>query len=338
VSGRAVKTSSPRRAGLGLTIAVLALLTLAPGSLEAGSPAAALQFSHLPTRAVAGHAVSITVTRARAGALCSLGVSYGRDVGQSGLSPKAAVDGFASWSWTIPSTVQANVARLNVACAGSKKLSAKLLVVGGLIPPRMSVEKDGFSLRTSSSGSTDVSYGVVIRNNSPNADALNVNVLVNFVLADDHLLGSTSATIPVIAAGSTYNLGSNFAFPAAAPIARLEIVMQVGGSTRHAGHPPALDNVVIEPSLYDKGWLSDVAGEVINNDPSLMLQRTAFSVVILDSAGNVLGGGSGSSNGALPPGTRMVFKLMSGGFRDILVEKAASVLVTATPTWGPPAS
>jgi hypothetical protein len=81
-----------------------------------------------------------------------------------------------------------------------------------------------------------------------------------------------------------------------------------------------------------------VAGEVINNDPALLLQSTQYSAVIFDSAGNVLGGGSGSTSGTLPPGTRMVFKLNGGGFRDIPVEKAATVLVSAIPTWQRPAS
>lgn len=330
------KVPGRRQAVLGLMVTVVGLL-LAPTSLEAGDPAA-LQFSHLPGRAIAGQAVSVTVSRARAGALCSLAVNYAKDAGQSGLQPKTAVGGLASWSFTIPSSIQANVAKLSAACAGSKKISGRLLVVGGLIPPRLSIEKDGFTPRVSTSGSTDISYGIIVRNHSPNADALNVNVLINFVLSNDHLLGTTSASIPLIPAGSTYALGGNFGFPAAAPIARLEIVMQVGGSQRHAAHPPALDNVVIEPSLSDKSWVSDVAGEVINNDPSLTLQTTQFSAVILDSAGNVLGGGSGSTYGALPPGTRMVFKLTGGGFGDIPIEKAASALVTATPTWQTPAT
>jgi hypothetical protein len=320
---------------LGLIVAVVGLL-FAPASLEAGDPAA-LQFSHLPGRAIAGQAVSVTVARARAGALCSLAVSYAKQAGP-GLQSKTAVDGLASWSFTIPDSVQANVAKLSAACAGSKKISGRLLVVGSLIPPRLSIDKDGFSVRVSSLGNSDASYGVVVRNHSPNADALNVNVLVNFVLSNDHLLGSTSTTIPVIAAGTSYALGGNLSFPAAAPIARLEIVMQVGGSQRHAGHSPALDNIAIEPSVYDKSWVGDVAGEVINNDPSLTLQTTQYSAVILDSAGNVLGGGSGSTYGALPPSTRMVFKLTGGGFGDIPVEKAASVLVSATPTWQRPAS
>ena len=324
-----------RRAALSSAAAVLGLLTLAPSSLEAGAPAAAaLHFSQLPGRAVAGQSVTVAVARAREGARCALAVSYGQTT-QPGLSPATATNGGVSWSWTIPQTVQADRAKLTVACAGSKKISAGLLVVGSLIAPRMSVEKDGFSVRTSTSGSADVSYGIIIRNHSPNADAQNVNVLVNFVLANNHLLGSASASVPLIPAASNYALGGNLGFPGAAPIARLEVVIRVGSTNRHLGHPPALANIVIEPSHYDQGWVGDVAGEVINNDPHLILERTQYSAVILDAAGNIIGGGSGSAFGAaaLPPGTRQVFKLSGSGFKDIPMQQAASAIVSAIPTW-----
>ena len=326
-----------RRSGLGFLIAVLGLLTLAPASLEAGDPATALQFSKLPTRAIAGQAVTVRIARAPAGAQCSLDVKYAKDPTKPALTPKTAVDGLAAWTWTIPDTVQANFATLRAACEGSRAISSKLLIVGGLIPPKMTVLKDGYSIRPASYGSgTDVSYGILIKNASPNADAMNVNVLVNFVLADDHLLGSASASVPLIPAGSTYALGNDMGFPGAAPITRLEIVIQVGGTARHSGHPPALDNVVIEPSLTDQGWVGDVAGEVINNDPKQTLSSVQFSAVILDGAGNVLGGGNGSTYSKLPPGTREVFKLASGAFRDIPADKAATVIVSAVPTWQSP--
>lgn len=329
-------TSERHRAALASVFGLVAVLTLPPTSHAAGAPASAgLRFHNLPARAVAGQSVTVGIARARAGARCALAVKYGPGAGQDGLQPAIAVNGGASWSWKIPDTVQANRAKLTVSCAGSKRISTNLLVVGSLIPPRMSVVKDGFSVRTSTLG-TDASYGVIIRNHSPNADALNVSVLVNFVLANDHLLGSTSSTIPVIPAGTDYNLGGNLGFPGAAPIARLEVVIQVGATNRHSSHPPALDNIVIEPSSYDQGWVGDIAGEVINNDAHSILSSVQYSAVILDAAGNVLGGGTGSTFGsALPPGTRVVFKLSSGGFRDISLEKAATVQVSATPTWQP---
>jgi hypothetical protein len=247
----------------------------------------------------------------------------------------SAIAGRASWSWTIPDSAQADVANLAAVCGASERVSGKLLIVGSLIPPRMAVVKDGFSVRSRSSQGSEVSYGVILRNESLNADALNVTVLINFVLSDDHLLGSTSVAVPSIAAGSSYALGSNFSFPGAAPIARLEIVVQVGAEARHAGHAPALDNVVIEPSIFDQGWVGDVAGELINNDTTLALQNAQLSAVVLDAAGNFIGGGNGSTYYPLPPDTRMVFKLASG-FGDIPVDKAASVIVSAIPTWQHP--
>jgi hypothetical protein len=329
-------TFSGRRTAAGLAFAVACLLTLAPASFEASAPAAtALRFGKLPGRALAGQAVTVAVERARPGARCSLAVSYGRSA-QTGIAPAIAANGGASWTWTIPQTVQANRAKLTVACSGSKRITAGLLVVGSLVPPRMSVEKDGFSVRTSTTGSSDASYGVIIRNHSPNADAENVSVLVNFVLANDHLLGSTSSTISSIPANSSYALGGSLGFPGAAPIARLEVVIHVGATNRHTGHPPALDNIVVEPSPYEQSWVGDVAGEVINNDPHQMLQSTSYSAVVLDAAGNILGGGSGQTYGpSLPPGTREVFKLTSGGFKDIPVQPGLTAIVSATPTWQP---
>ena len=308
-------------------------LVFASASFGAGERPTTLQFTRLPARAVAGQSVSVGVASGKANAQCALAVKYANGALQSGLGRKVAVDGQLSWTWTIPVATQASTAHLNVAC-GTKKISGKMLVVGGLSPAKLSVVSDGYTAKPASFGNgSDVSFGVIIKNSSTTTDATGVNVTVNFVLADDHLLGTKSESIPMIPAGSTYNLGDNMSFPGSAPIARLEIVMQVGGTQPHSGHPPALDNIVIEPDVNNPGWLGDVAGEVINNDPTRTLSSVQFSAVILDGSGNVIGGANGSSYGTIPAGTRVVFKLTSGGIGDIPTINASSVLVTATPTW-----
>lgn len=307
--------------------------------MGAGAAPATLTFSPRPARAVAGQSVTLGISNAKRGSLCSLAVGYGKSGAQAGLTPKpAATNGRATWSWSIPDTVQANFANVVAKCDGAKKLQTKLLIVGALVPAKMEVVKDGFTVHTPQFGGADVSYGVLIKNTSPNADAQNVNVLVNFVLANDHLLGSQSTTIPLVAAGTTYALGNDFGFPGLAPIARLEVVIQVGGTARHTGHPPAVQNVVIEPTTDGKDTVGDVAGEVVNNDQSLTLTNTNFSAVLLDASGNVLGGGSGGSYGALPPGTRQVFKLTGQGFTAVAMSKAASVVISAIPSWQRPSS
>jgi hypothetical protein len=97
-----------------------------------------------------------------------------------------------------------------------------------------------------------------------------------------------------------------------------------------------MDHIAIEPSTYDQGWVGGVAGELINNDTRLTLQNAQFSAVVFDAAGNVLGGSSGLSYSPLPPGTRILFRLSGGGLGDISVDKAASVMISAIPTWKQP--
>jgi hypothetical protein len=327
----------PQRSRAALcTGAALASLVLASGSFEARAPAStSLVFIRLPGRAVAGQNVTVAVGRAHNGSTCTLDVRYGPAGTQPGLAPQMASNGGVSWTWKIPDTVQANRAALIATCKGSKKVTGGVLVVGGLIPPNLSVEKDGYSIRVNPSGSSDASYGVMIQNHSPNADATNVTVLVNFVMADDHLIGSSSTNVKLIPAGTTYALGGSLSFAGAAPVARLEVVIQVGATVRHTGHPPVVDNPVIENSAFDPAWVADVAGEVIDNDPTQTLASVQYSIVVFDSAGNILGGGNGSSFGAkLPPNTREVFKV-SNGFRAIPYQKAASTMISATPTWQP---
>jgi hypothetical protein len=325
-----VKTLPPLRAALAASAVALACASTSAG---AGERPAALEFTQLPKRAIAGQSVTVTVASGKANAKCALAVKYANGVPQSGLGSKIAVDGQLSWSWTIPTTAQAATAHVNVAC-GAKKISGRLLVVGSLAPARLSVVNDGFSVKPASYGSgNDVNFGVIIKNSSTTTDALNVTVNVNFVLADDHLLGTKTESISEIPAGQTYDLGDDLSFPGAAPIARLELVMQVGSTQPHTGHALALDNVVIEPNTTNSAWVNDIAGEVINNDPVKGLQSVTYSAVILDGAGNVIGGANGSSYGSIPAGTRVVFKLTSGGVGDVAMSQAASVLVTATPAW-----
>jgi hypothetical protein len=302
-------------------------------AVGAAASAPRLHFVSPPLRVIAGNPVTVAVSGGASKAPCTLAVRYADGSHQQGLHAAPLLAGKAIWSWIVPDTAQAGVARMTSSCPSTAKAGASFLVVGSLVPPRISVEKDGFSVRTRLSGTDDVSYGVLLKNQSSNADAKNVSVLVNFVLASGRLLGSTSSIVPVLPAGSTYPLGGNLSFPGAAPIARLEVVIQVGAHARHAGRAPALDSVVIEPSTYDPGWVGDVAGEVINNDGSLVLQRAQLSAVILDADGNVLGGGSGMTSAALPPGTRVVFKLTGTSFSDIPFARAASVVVIAVPTW-----
>jgi hypothetical protein len=317
-------------------------LALATGGLVLAASAATasrprVDFVQTPERVVKGNAITAGVA-APAGALCSLSVRYAGGSRQKGLQPTHAVGGRASWSWTVGLHTKAGAARMTASCGRAGRAVRTLIVVGQLVPPRIAVLKDGFSVRPHDYGAgSDVSYGVILRNSSPNADAVNVNVLVNFVLGNSKLLGSQSTNISLLRAGSTYALGTSMTFPGAAPIVRLEVVVQVGDKQAATRRQPAIANVVIEPDQSKPQFLGDVAGEVINTDARMTLQNAQLSAVVLDKDGNVVGGGNGGLFFQLPSGTRAVFKLTSG-FGAVPTAKAASTVVSVVPTWKQPGS
>src|SRR5207247_9927770 len=141
-------------------------------------------------------------------------------------------------------------------------------------------------------------------NDSQQFDATKVYVLINFVMADNHALGTTTTTINAIQAGGTYALGGELTFPGAAPIQRLEVVIQVGGQSRPQLRLPAPANIHVVPDLYDPAWVDSVEGELVNGQPSLGLQNCQLSAHIPDEAGHALGGGRGCPPATPPPARR----------------------------------
>jgi hypothetical protein len=319
-------------------IAAAALLSL-PLSAQAltyggaAGSAGRTTFSVFPARALQGKEVTIGVAT-RAGATCQLSVRYAGGERQTGLPRMNAVGGRAVWRWTVPEAATAGTARVVTSCGRAGTATRTLLVVGSLIAPKITVVQKGFSIRTRPYGGSSVSYGLLLKNESPNADALRVNVMVNFVMPDDHLIGTDAHIVPVLPAGVTYAYGGILRFPAGAPVARLEVVIQVGDRQRRAKQQPALAGVRLLPSLGEPAWIGEVDGEVINDHPTLTLRNTTLSAVVFDAAGNIIGGGTGSAFATLPPGTRQIFKLTSG-FDAIPSLNAASVQVSALGTYGP---
>src|SRR5207302_3927 len=82
------------------------------------------------------------------------------------------------------------------------------------------------------------------------------------------------------------------------------IVVDIGRRQKHALKMAPISNIYIEPSVFEPAWVGAVDGEVSNASSSLVLQNTSLSTVLFDSAGNVLGGGSGFAGASLPPGAR----------------------------------
>jgi hypothetical protein len=225
---------------------------------------------------------------------------------------------------------------MTATCGRARKTRA-LVVVGNIIPRRISVVQRGWTARPGRSRGTDVTYGVVLQNEAPDRAAVNVTVLVNFVDAQNRLFGSATSRVAFVAAGSKFALGDFLSFPAMAPIAKLEVVIQVGGWTRQAAAPVSVANLRVFEAENDAGWGGSLEGELINDHPLLILQRASLSAVVFDIEGNVIGGAHGSVSASLPPGGRVFFKLTSG-LRQVPYDRAHSVLVSIEARYVQPGS
>ena len=299
---------------------------------SASGRAEGVHFIAGPSRVVQGNEVVLTVGVSPAGARCSLSVRYKSGAKQRGLPVVAAAGGRATWKWKVPRAVQPGPARVTVSCAGAGSTSRTLMVIGQVIPARISVVKSGWSVRNFPYGGSAVSYGVILANESPQRDALDVKLLVNFVMEDNRLIGSSTERISDIAAGTQHAVGGELSFPGGAPIARLEVTVTVGRSGPATHVKPGISSVRILPNPHDFAWCGSVEGEVQNDHPTRTVRTVELSTVVFDAEGNVIGGGSGFGVSSLPPAARMFFKI-TNGMRPIPLGRAASALVSIVPKY-----
>ena len=317
------------RLALGLG-AALCTVVLAGQALAATGT---VRFVSMPHTASPGGRVSATIAVSPKKATCRLTIRYPGAPAQASLALHKTRSGRLTWQWAIPAGTKVGLALVTANCAGAGVKTRTLAIVAVAQTVKISVVKSGYTIRNRSTGGADVSYGLLLQNESATDDASSVSVLVNFVMADGKLLGSASRVVTTIPAGAVYAFGADVNFPGAAPITKLEVVTTVGRHETHTPvHIPALANVGLEPGQFDPGYVGKVVGEVVNDDPTLVLRSATVSAVVLDAAGNILGGGQGSVFAPLQPGTREVFNIVSG-VTPIPWPSAASSIVSVTPNY-----
>jgi hypothetical protein len=305
-------------------------------AVPASARSTGVGFTFVSKKVVQGEEGHVSVRVRPSGSTCTLTVRYQGGTKQNGIGAAVATGGRAAWTWKVPTDVQAGPATATVRCGRAGATTHSLIIVGRLVEPKITVLKQGFTTRPNPSIGTRLSYGVILHNDSTSKDALDVSVQVNFVMGDNNLLGTDTQHIG-IPAGGDYALGRMVSFPAAAPITRLEVVIQVMKYAAPSLHGPALANMHFVPQLFDTSWLGSIEGEIQNTDPELFLQSATLSAVVFDADGNVIGGGTGFAFQLLPPGAREFIKLTTG-LDPIPIDKAASAIVSVTSTWKQPGS
>jgi hypothetical protein len=292
--------------------------------------ASGIRFVDGAHRVVQGNELSMTVSVSPGGVRCSAAVRYKGGKTQN-LPSVTAAGGRASWKWKVARETAPGPARAYVSCGSAGRASRAFTVIGAVLPPTIHVVKSGWSVRPFAAGAL-VSYGVILANESQQRDALDVKVLVNFVMSDNRLIGSATTRVSDITAGSQHAMGGELLFQGGAPIARLEVVVVTGGGGPKSTLFPGLSAVRVVPSPIEPQWAGAVEGEVQNDSPTKSLQQAELSSVVLDADGNVIGGGNSFAAAPLPPSSRMFFKI-SNGMRAIPASKAASALVSVVPTY-----
>jgi hypothetical protein len=315
-----------------LPLAVVAALGVAAFAGAANGRAQGVTFTAGPSRVVQGNPATFTVHVSPAGARCALSVRYKSGARQKGLSTVTAAGGIASWTWTVPRLVQTGRTRVTVSCSGAGRASRTMTVIGQVLPPKIDIVQTGYSIRPYPYGGTGVSWGAILANRSKTQDALDVEVLCNMVMADNRLIGTATAHISDIAADSKHPIGGELNFPAGAPVARLEMVVKIGKGGPVTRWKPGVSFLRVEPGTFEPDWAGEIDGEVQNDNPTKTIQFVELSGVVLDGAGNILGGGTGFGVATLPPSARMVLRITTG-MRPIPFGKAASAMVVAVPTY-----
>jgi hypothetical protein len=313
----------------------LALATVVAVAVFAGAASGRAQgvaFTAGPERVVQGSPATFSVSVSPAGARCSLSVRYKSRARQKGLKTVTAAGGVATWTWIVPKHVQPGVTHVTASCSGAGRATRTMTVIGQVLPPKIDVVQNGFSVRSFPYGGSSVSWGAILANRSKTQDALNVEVLCNMVMSDNHLIGTTTAQIADIAAGSSMPVGGELTFPAGAPIARLEITVRIDKAGPVTRWKPGVSFLRVEPSVFEPQWTGEIDGEVQNDNPTKTIQFVQLYGVVLDGAGNILGGGTGFGVATLPPAARMVL-VINNGLRAIPFAKAASAMVVAVPTY-----
>ncbi|MDX6438320.1 MAG: hypothetical protein QOF45_903 [Gaiellaceae bacterium] len=308
----------------------LVLATSAGAAVDLGS---SVGFRFLPQKTFQGQPASLTVTVRPSGVRCVPTIRYADGASQT-LKAAVARSNRASWTFTVPPKARIGAASASVKCGRAGRISRTFAVVGPpAAPAKVVIKKSGFSQRVRFT-TREVSYGVILSNPSPEKDALDVSVIINFIDATNRVVATQAETVGGVGAGSDFYLGGSTQIPDATPVSTLEIVTRIGSQDMAAKLGPPTSDVLVQASAYDPGWVGAVVGQVQNDHPTKLLTSSQVSAVVFDASGNVIGGGKGYSTGGLLPGVRAYFSA-SSGVSAIPVDRAAAAGVSVLGQYQP---
>ena len=312
-----------------LTWAAAALLTLALATGAGARTATTITAVSVPQLVLPGQHVTVTARVQPSGIPCDLLVRFADGTLQVGIPTRTSRPGRTVWKFTIEDDAPTGPARAVVSCNRLNVLQTFSVRAAPIPQVNVAVLNKGFSQRGSS-----VSYGAVLHVTSADEDARDVTVLVNVADSANRLLGSAQTRVAVIPAGGTFDLGGALTLRApAAQAARIDVIVQARAAGVEPFQATETRNVAVVPSTADAQWVGEVDGELDNTRTDATLTAARITVVLLDAAGHVLGGGATTSTLVLPPGARGFFAV-AAGVGAVESARVASAEVSVVPTYG----
>jgi hypothetical protein len=299
----------------------------APASLHASK---SVRITSVTSQIVQGGIARVAARYAPSGGSCVATVVHaGSKPGT--LGRRHSSSGLVRWTWRSGPNAAVGRWRVTVNCGRAGRAQAFILVVKKSVPAHVVVVKSGFSQAPLEfSSSTEVDYGLVLQNTSPDETASRVSVTVNLVDSANHVIKTDADTIEAIPPSTTYYHGSVTFTDSATTVSRLETIVQVGArSTVRLALPP-VSNVLVstDPDLNELR----VTGEFSNPYTKTLSGLARITAVIFDAGGDVIGGSFTFPQSDVPPGGREGFDM---GVGAVAPDRAASAQVSVEPETNP---
>ena len=239
-----------------------------------------------------------------------------------------------AWTFRVPA-VPSGPATMHATCGSATSATVKTLVQPPLQTPKIEIVRRGFTQRSlAPEPESRVSYGLAVRNDRPTTDAVNVDVLSNFISADDRVLGSAHLLIPRLPAGATFYGGGEAFLSETTAAVRIETVVHATSAQPVGPGKLLISDLVVDPLPFPANPLSTVQsvhGQILNTY-KVPMQSAFVGAVVLDAAGNIIGGGTAYAPGPLTLGAREGFSVGST-FSEVVFSAVASSLATSIPVY-----
>src|SRR4051812_15520208 len=265
------------------TVLLLGSLWCAFAAAAASARPSQVVFLTRPTSAVQGSTVQATVVVSRAVPRCAGILRHGK-ASTATVAPVVRLR--ATFAWRLPPTAAPGRWTIAVRCGSAGSASGSFAVTRRITQPAavtVAVEQSGFAV-----GATELGYGVVLRDTSPSRDAVGVTVTVNVVDAANRVLRTDTSRISGIPAGATYYFGGDVSLDAGAAPANLQVTARAESDQAKRLAAPPVNGLT---AVADATGRTHLRGALTNPSTKPLSSLTRISGVVLDAAGNVIGGG-----------------------------------------------